>query len=166
MSLGLNSGNGGKQGIQHWTGKYQATLRVLYIMLQNPSRAFRFKYTKPIDVYYDELVELGIFEEIKERTVKLNLKKLAAHSIIVDDELYMNMTDLNWMREQRKKLGMIKGTVKGEEFRRKQQERRKKRRAYAREQAAKYRAQPPEELSLAEVVFDEAFLDSESSESK
>lgn len=166
MSLGLNSGNGGKQGIQTWTAKYQATLRVLYIMLQNPSRAFRFKHTDPRSIYYKELIELGVFEEIKERTVKLNLKKLAAHSITVDDELYMNMTDLNWMREQRKKLGMIKGTVKGEEFRRKQQERRKKRRAYAREQAAKYRAQPPEELSLAEVVFDEACLDSEPSESK
>jgi hypothetical protein len=61
---------------------------------------------------------------------------------------------------------MIKGKVKDEEFRRRQQERRKKRRAYAREQAAKYRAQPSEELSLAEVVFDEASLDSESSESK
>ena len=166
MSLGLNSGNGGKQGIQPWTAKYQATLRVLYIMLQNPSRAFRFKHTDPKSIYYKELIELGIFEETKERTVKLNLKKLAAHSITVDDELYMNMTNLNWMREQRKKLGMIKGPVKDEEFRRKQQERRKKRRAYSREQAAKYRAQPPEELSLAEVVFDEACLDSESSGSK
>lgn len=166
MSLGLNSGNGGNPRIQTWTNKYQATLRVLYIMIRNPSRAFHFKPTDTREIYYDELIELGIFEEIKERTVKLNLKKLAAHSIIVDDELYMKMTDLNWVREQRKKLGMIKGKVKGEEFRRRQQERRKKRRAYAREQAAKYRAQPPEELSLAEVVFDEGSLDSEPSESK
>ena len=166
MSLGLNSENRRKPVIQTWTNKYQATLRVLYIMIRNPSRVFHFKPTDTREIYYDELVELGIFEEIKERTVKLNLKKLAAHSIIVDDELYMNMTDLNWVREQRKKLGMIKGRVKDKEFRRRQQERRKKRRAYAREQAAKYRAQPPEELPLAEVVFDEASLDSESSESK
>ena len=135
-------------------------------MLQNPSRAFRFKHTDPKSIYYKELIELGIFEETKKRTVKLNLKKLAAHSITVDDELYMNMTNLNWMREQRKKLGMIKGELKDAEFRRKQQARRKKRRAYSKEQAAKYRAQPPEELSLAEVVFDEGCLDSESSGSK
>ena len=166
MSLGLNSGNGGKPGIQTWTNKYQATLRVLYIMIRSPSRAFHFKRTNPRETYYDELIKLGIFEEIRPKTVKLNLDKLRQHSIIVDDELYMNMTDINWMREQRKKLGLIKGRVKDEEFRRKQQERRKKRRAYAREQAAKYRNTPQEELSLAEVVFDEASLDSEPSESK
>ena len=135
-------------------------------MIRNPSRAFHFKRTDTREIYYDELIKLGIFEEIEERTVKLNLKKLAAHSIIVDDELYMKMTDLNWLREQRLKLGLIKGELKGPDFRAKQQARRKKRRAYAKAQAAKYRAQPPEELSLAEVVFDEGSLDSESSESK
>lgn len=166
MSLGLNSGNGGKPGIQTWTNKYQATLRVLYIMIRNPSRAFHFKRTNPKEIYYDELIELGIFEEIRPKTVKLNLDKLRQHSILVNDELYMNMTDLNWLREQRLKLGMIKGELKGPDFRAKQQARRKKRRAYAKAQAAKYQNMPREELPLAEVVFDEASLDSESSESK
>ena len=59
------------------------------------------------------------------------------------------MTDINWMREQRKKLGLIQGDIKGPEFRAKQQERRKKRRAYAKEQKAKREAQPPSELPLS-----------------
>lgn len=155
MSLGLNSGNGGKPGIQPWTNRYQATLRVLYIMIRSPSRAFHFKRTDPREIYYDELIKLGIFKEIRPKTVKLNLDKLRQHSILVDDELYMNMTDLNWMREQRLKLGIIKGELKGPDFRAKQQARRKKRRAYAKAQAEKFRQQPQEEFPLSEIVFEE-----------
>jgi hypothetical protein len=124
-------------------------------MIRSPSRAFHFKRTDPREIYYDELIKLGIFEEIRPKTVKLNLDKLRQHSILVDDELYMKMTDLNWMREQRLKLGMIKGELKGPDFRAKQQARRKKRRAYAKAQAEKFRQQPQEEFPLSEIVFGE-----------
>ena len=163
---GLNSGNGGNPGIQTWTNRYQATLRVLYTMLQDPFQAYTLKSGVKKDIYYDELIKLGIFKEVGPQEVFLDLPQLRKHSIVVNDELYANMTDLNWLREQRKKLGLIKGRVKDEEFRRKQQARRKARREYARKQAAKYQQMPKEELSLAEVVFDEGSLDSEPSESK
>ena len=163
---GLNSDNGGPPGIQTWTNRYQATLRVLYTMLRDPFQAYTFKNGVKKDIYYDELIKLGIFKEVDPQEVFLDLPQLRKHSIVVNDELYANMTDLNWLREQRKRLGLIKGRVKDEEFRRKQQARRKARREYARKQAAKYQQMPKEELSLAEVVFDEGSLDSEPSESK
>lgn len=143
--------NGGPPGIQTWTGKYQSTLSVLHQMLSAPD--LRIKTPTKSSFYYDELKEMGIIENDGTQYIKLIPSNLKRQSVVVTDELFDNMTDINWMREQRKKLGLIEGRVKDEEFRAKQQARRKKRRAYAKEQKAKRLAQPSEEIKLSEVIF-------------
>jgi hypothetical protein len=105
------------------------------------------------NIYYDELEELNILSR-DGCDIVLNVKALSVFSTVVDDQMYGNFTDINWMREQRKALGFIKNEVKDEEYRREQQARRKKRRAFAKEQRAKRLAQPSEqELSLDEILF-------------
>lgn len=151
--------NGGNPGIQTWTAKYQQTLRVLYLLMQSPNFEAEVRLSK-LDYYFKELVELGVLSEEGPIT-KLHPDKLRKHSFVVNDELYENMTDLNWMREQRKKLGLIEGRLKDEAFRKRQQARRKKRRAYAKEQANKLKNQPREELPLSEVIFYDSSTNSE-----
>ena len=143
--------NGGNPGIQPWTNKYQNTIRVLRLMMQDPNSEFTISNKKSI--YFDELVSLGVFELQIDDSVKLNIERLQQCSVVVDDEMYDNMRDINWLREQRKKLGLIEGKVKGEEFRARQQARRKNRRAHAKEQRAKREAQPPVELPLHDILF-------------
>ena len=101
--------NGGNPGIQPWTNKYQGTIRVLRLMMQDPSSEFVIQ-DKPA-MYFNELVELGILEQISSNSVTLNVDKLKQCSVVVDDEMYDNMRDINWLREQRKKLGMIEGKI-------------------------------------------------------
>ena len=150
----MNSGNGGPTGIQAWTNKYKETMRVLYQMIRDPCLDYVIKLRSAI--YYDELVSMGIFEEVCDypTTVRLNLDELRKHSMVVDDELYENLTDIDWAREQRKKLGLIQGKLKGPEFRQAQQARRKKRREYARQQKLLHEQKPKEELPLSEIIFD------------
>lgn len=106
----------------------------------------------PSSVYYEELNELGILHRDGIDWV-LDIDNLKSFSVVVPDEMYDNFQDINWLREQRKKLGLIQGRIKDEDFRRRQQARRRKRRAYAKEQEAKRLAKPPEELPLADVIF-------------
>lgn len=147
----MNSGNGGPPGIQLWTQKYRGTLQVLLSLMNEPDYTGYIPSTT--NFYKEELIELGILEQIEPRIYKLDIDALRRHSVVVNDELYDCMTDINWMREQRKKLGLIQNDIKGPEFRAKQQERRKKRRAYAKEQKAKREAQPPSELPLSNIIF-------------
>lgn len=149
----LNNGNGGPPGIQTWTAKYQRTIQVLFSLLNSPDHTITIRHSDRTGIYFDELIELGIIEQIEPKVVKLNIEELRKHSVVVSDEVFDKMTDINWMREQRKKLGLIKGDIKGPEFRAKQQERRKKRRAYAKEQKAKRLAQPPSELPLSDIIL-------------
>lgn len=147
----MNSGNGGSPGIQPWTQRYQGTLQVLLSLMNEPDYTGHVPSSKKF--YKDELIELDIIEQIEPRVYRLDIDELRRHSVVVDDGLYDCMTDINWMREQRKKLGLIEGEIKGPEFRAKQQERRKKRRAYAKEQKAKRKAQPSSELPLSNIIF-------------
>ena len=144
--------NGGNPGIQTWTNRYKVTVAVIQALLNSPD------YTAKItpgdtEFYPEELIEVGVIEKIAPKTYKLNIDALKQHSMVIPDDYYQNFLDINWLREQRKQLGQIKGRVKDEEFRRKQQARRKQRRNYAKEQKAKRLAQPPEELPLHEVIF-------------
>ena len=150
----MNSGNGGPPGIQTWTNRYNETMRVLYQMIRDPFSDHIVKFKSSI--YYDELVSMGIFEEVcsSPTTVRLNIDELRKHSIVVEDDLYENLTDIDWVREQRKKLGLIQGRLKGPEFRKNQQARRKKRREYARQQKLLHEQKPPEELPLSKIIFD------------
>ena len=143
--------NGGNPGIQTWTNKYKATLQVLQLLLSATDHTMEIKYKK--EFYYNELKEMGVIEDVDAHHIKLNTSKLYKHSVVVSDELFDNMRDINWLREQRKKLGQIEGKVKGEEWRAAQQARRKKRRAFAKEQKAKRLAQPSEEINLSEIIF-------------
>jgi hypothetical protein len=128
-------------------------------MMRDPSLEFKIEHKKRKSIYYNELIRLGIFEETEPGIVILNFENLRKHSVVVNDELFDNITDIDWAREQRSKLGLIQGEVKGPEFRARQQARRKKRKAYAKEQRAKLQAQPSEELPLSEVIFDDSILE-------
>lgn len=120
--------------------------------MSSPDHRDRAPEFVPSSVYYEELNELGILYRDGLDWV-LNVDNLRYSSVVVPDEMYDNFQDINWLREQRKKLGLIQGRIKDEDFRRRQQARRKKRRAYAKEQEAKRLAKPPEELPLADVIF-------------
>lgn len=91
-------------------------------------------------------------------TYTLVIERLSQVSVVIPDDLYDNFRDINYLREQRHKLGMIQGKLKDEEFRSGQQERRRKRRQHAKEQKAKRLAQPPEEIPLSDIVLSEDVL--------
>lgn len=143
--------NGGYPGIQTWTNKYHNTLRVLCFLIQSPNFQAKIKLSRS-DYYYDELEKLKILTS-EGLIITLHINELRNNSVIVPDEDYKNLTDINWLREQRKELGLIEGKIKGPEFRAKQQARRKKRRAYRNQQAIKFKDQKPEELPLSECIF-------------
>ena len=142
--------NGGDPGIQPWTDRYKRTIPFLLKLLKEPTHTLRIPDAKYS--YIPKLIEMGVITK-DGNTYTLIPENLVKISAVVPDEMYDNFQDINWLREQRSKLGLIKGKTKGPEYRAKQQARRKKRRQYAKEQEAKRLAQPPEDLPLSEVIF-------------
>lgn len=144
--------NGGDPGIQPWTNRYKVTIPLILRLLHSPGFSTELPYGMVSSSYFPRLIGMGVI--IKDgNTYTLIPEELAKISAVVPDEMYDDFQDINWLREQRKKLGLIKGRVKGPEFRAKQQARRKERRKHAKEQRAKRLAQPPEELPLSDIIL-------------
>lgn len=144
--------NGGDPGIQPWTNRYKKTIPLILNLLHSPGFSTEFPYEIVKESYFPRLIGMGVI--IKDgNTYTLILEELAKISAVVSDEMYDDFQDIDWLREQRKKLGLIKGRTKSPEFRAKQQARRKKRRQYAKEQEAKRLAQPPEDLPLSDIIL-------------
>jgi hypothetical protein len=127
-------------------------MQLLLKLLRSPDHRIPTKLVAEKSTYFDKLEEQGVILHDGPYTI-LSVNNLSRISMVVDDGMYENFRDINWMREQRKALGLIKKEVKDEEFRRKQQARRKKRRAYAKEQRAKRLAQPSEELPMKDILL-------------
>ena len=152
MATGFN-GNGGPTDMLPWSDKYKRTTQVVLKLLSSPDHKMFIMKNDLKAIYFDRLKELSILDYINNELI-LNISELVKHSLIVDDKIYGDLTDINWLREQRKKLGLIKGDeIKGPEFRARQNARRAKRRAEVRKRKAELVAQPIKELPLSEIIF-------------
>lgn len=90
----------------------------------------------------------------KNKKIHIEYDNIREMSIVVSEEMFDNFTNVDWLREQRAKLGLIK--VNPETERKKNlyhKQMRRKHRAYNLQQRAKRLAQPREELPLDEILL-------------
>lgn len=137
--------------IKTYSAKYKRIIELTVKAIRSNYK-IKVKYKDKKDL--KDLEAYGIVTIIGDYAI-FHKDELIKSTFVVNDDLYAKMTDVDWLREQRKKLGLIEGKIKTDAFRKRQNAKRKAKREFANKKRAELKALPPEELPLTKILLEE-----------